>query len=61
MCNTRLLLRREVCLSGLLSFQYQEIPDDPFLYTVSVSDLMAALSFGNDTKIVAMAQNCVPF
>jgi hypothetical protein len=58
MYNIRLLLGREVCLSDLLSFQYQEIPDAPFLYSVSVSHVMAALSFRNDTKVVPMAELC---
>jgi len=55
-----MLLGREVCLSDLLSFQRQENPDAPFLYPVPVSHGMAALSFRNNTKVVAMAQNWVP-
>ena len=52
-----MLLGREVCLSDLLSFLCQGDQDAPFLYTVSISQLMAALSVRNDTKVVAMAQN----
>ena len=51
-----MLLGREDCLFEL-SLQRQEIPDPPFLYTVSVSHGTAALSFRNDTKVVVMAQN----
>jgi hypothetical protein len=54
-----MLLGREVCLSDF-SFQCQEIPDASFLYTVSVSHVMAALLFRNDTEVVAVAQNWVP-
>ena len=56
----RMLLGREVCLSDLLSFPCQEVPDAPYLCTVSISQAMAALSVRNDKNLVATAQNYVP-